>query len=65
MKRLAAIPAVVTALAFAGVAAVPASAGTIEYDGVTATCVQTNVATYTVSYKTHSVTFVLGKKCLF
>ena len=64
MKRLVAIPAVVTALAFAGVAA-PASAGTIEYEGVTATCVQTNVATYTVSYKTHSVTFVAGKKCLF
>jgi hypothetical protein len=65
MKRLVAILSVLTALALSSVAAAPASAGSVPYGGVTLSCVDTSgVAKYTLTYKTHSLTFTFGKKCL-
>jgi hypothetical protein len=66
MKRLLATLSVLAALAVSPVAAVPASAGTIEYDGASLTCVETSEgAQYTLKYKTHEFSHtVAGAKCL-
>jgi hypothetical protein len=74
MKRVVATAFVVTALGlsalagFSAVAAAPASAGTVTFFGVTATCdnIEPQAAEYTITYKTHSFTFTIpGAKCLF
>jgi hypothetical protein len=74
MKRVVATLSAVTVLGLstmgglAAVAAAPASAGTISFFGVTATCenLEPQAAKYTITYGTHTFSFTLpGAKCLF
>jgi predicted nicotinamide N-methyase len=75
MKRVVATVSAVTVLGLstmgglAAVAAAPASAGTIHFFGVTATCTESmepQSAQYTLTYRMHSFTFTVpGAKCLF
>jgi hypothetical protein len=66
MKRLLAAMSVLAALALSAVAAVPASAGSVSYDGVTLECKETGTgALYTLKYDGHEFSYTVPKaKCL-
>jgi predicted nicotinamide N-methyase len=75
MKRVVATVSAVTVLGLstmgglAALAAAPASAGTVNFFGVTATCTESmepQAAKYTITYRMHSFSFTIpGAKCLF